>query len=502
MGGGFTAWALANAGHKVLLIERGIKEKSSRPGSELSDDPEARLSGSRWPTLSAFEIDGVVNRFYAPFGSGVGGSTNWYTAVLERFADLDIDLLPNVPHPTGGWPISYQELLPYYEQAERMLHVAGTNDPLSAHGANHLLEPPPLGPCDTEFVRLFENNGLHPYRLHVGIRYLPGCDECLGRLCLKNCRADIRSVLAEALKKPAIMARSEVVRLESTPDRVTCAIVTQGDRHTRVQAKVFVLAAGAIHTPKLLLNSKNDHWPNGLANHSDLVGRNLMFHATQNFALWPSKKLPSSGPRKSISFRDFYYADGERCGCVQSTGYELGYGQLLMHLYERFDHSALSNLRIIRPFLRIPAAMTIKRFGRGTIFVNLVEDLPYPENRVLVKDDEADGVNIKYTVKAELRDRAAHLRKLLVTRLKERRLIFLWQDLELNFGHPCGTCVMSNDPSTGVVDRDCRAHGIANLFITDASFMPTSGAINPSLTIAANALRVSAEIDRSLLARC
>jgi choline dehydrogenase-like flavoprotein len=499
MGGGFTAWALANAGHDVLLIERGIEEKSPPVDSESSGDPEARLAGSRWPTLSAFEVDGVVSRCYAPIGSGIGGSTNWYAAALERFADLDIDSLPNVPHPTGGWPITYQELLPYYEQAERMLHVAGTNDPLSAYGANHLLEPPPLGPCDTDFVRLFQKNGLHPYRLHVGIRYLPGCDECLGRLCQKNCRADIRSVLAESQKKPTIMARSEVVRLESTPDRVTCAIVAQRDKQIRVQAKVFVLAAGAIHTPKLLLKSKNDHWPNGLANHSDLVGRNLMFHAIQNFALWPSQNLSSSGPRKSISFRDFYYVDGKRCGCVQSTGFAMGYGEFLMHLYQRFDQSSPSYLRFLRAFLRIPAAMTVKRFGRGTIFVNLIEDLPYPENRVVINEDEADGVSVKYTIMAELRDRAAYLRKLLTARLKERRLTFLTQDIELNFGHPCGTCVMSNDPSTGVVDRDCRAHGISNLFIADASFMPTSGAINPSLTIAANALRISAEIDRNLL---
>ncbi|WP_263355485.1 GMC oxidoreductase [Acidicapsa acidisoli] len=498
MGGGFTARALADAGHDVLLIERGIEEKSPPSGDE-THDPEVRLAGSKWPTLSTYEIDGVVSRFYAPIGSGIGGSTNWYAAALERFADIDIDSLPNATHPTGGWPISYQELLPYYEQAERMLHVAGTIDPLSAHGANHLLEPPPLGPCDTDFVRLFQKNGLHPYRLHVGIRYLPGCDECLGRLCQKNCRTDVRSVLTEAPRKPTIMARSEVVRLESTTDRVTCAIVAQGDKQIRVEAKVFVLAAGAIHTPKLLLMSKNDHWPNGLANHSDMVGRNLMFHANQNFTLWPSEKLPSSGPRKSVCFRDFYYADGERCGCVQSTGFELGYGEFLMHLYQRFDRGAPSYLRMLRPFLRIPAALTIKRFGRGTIFVNLIEDLPYPENRVVLKEDEADGVSLKYTIKAELRERAALVRRLLTDRLKGRRLIFLAQDIELNYGHPCGTCVMSDDPSTGVVDRDCRAHGIANLFIADGSFMPTSAAINPSLTIAANALRVSAAIDRNLL---
>jgi len=500
MGGGFTAQALAKAGHRVLLVERGIEEKSP-PAATDSDDPETRIAAGRWPTLTAFEIDGVLNRCYAPFGSGLGGSTNWYAAALERFADLDIDSLPNAPHPTGGWPIRSQELLPFYEEAERMLHVAGTADPLSDHSTNHLLEPPHLGPCDTEFVRLFEQSGLHPYRLHVGIRYLPGCDECLGRLCYRNCRADVRSVLAEAPEKPTIMARSEVVRLESTPDRVTCAIVAQGGRQIRIQAKVFVLAAGAIHTPKLLLKSANDHWPNGLANRSDLVGRNLMFHAVQNFALWPAKKLPSSGPRKSISLRDFYAAEGERCGCIQSTGFELGYGEYLMHLYQRFDRSAPSYIKMFRPLLRIPAKLTIETLGRATIFVNLIEDLPYPENRVLLNDDEADGVSVKYTIKAELRHRAVHLRKLLTDRLKGRRLTFLSPEIELNFGHPCGTCVMSNDPSTGVIDRDCRAHGIANLFIADASFMPTSGAINPSLTIAANALRVSAAMDRVLLAQ-
>ena len=496
MGGGFTARALSDAGRDVLLIDRGNEDRSTASGGPTSDDQEMRLAESKWPTMSAFEVDGVIDRCLAPFGSGVGGSTNLYAAALERFDNRDIGSHPDSPHPTGGWPISYDDLLPYYEKAEQMLHVCGTPDPLSTDAFNHISEPPPLGPCDTDFLQFFQEKGLHPYRLHVGIRYRPGCDECLGRLCHKNCRADVRSVLAESQNKPKIMARSEVLRLEATPDRITRAIVRQGDKQIAIQAKVFVMAAGAIHTPKLLLQSRNDHWPHGLANRSGLVGRNLMFHATQAFALWPSRRLAGTGPRKSIMFRDFYEVRGQRCGAVQSTGFELGYGEFLVHLYRLFDRNATRRIRIVRPLLRVPALATIKALGRGTIFVCLVEDMPYPENRVVLDDHEADGVRIQYTIKDELRHRVTHFRQLLTERLKGRRMVFLSQDVELNYGHPCGTCVMSDDPSTGVVDRDCQAHGIANLFITDGSFMPTSAATNPSLTIAANALRISAQINR------
>jgi choline dehydrogenase-like flavoprotein len=499
MGGGFLARALTDAGQNVLLIERG-NGKLSMPRSDTEpEDAEKRLTESRWPNPITYEIDGVPSRFYAPLGSGVGGSSNWYAAALERFEDIDLDSLPESAHPTGGWPIRYSELLPYYEQAERMLHVVGTENPLSAHQINQLGEPPPLGPADSEFVRYFQSCGMHPYRLHVGIRYLPGCDECLGKLCYRGCRADARSVLAEGRRMPTIVSRCEVKRLESTGNRVTCAVGIQGDKEIKIRAKVFVLAAGAIHSPKLLLQSRNDQWPDGLGNRSGLVGRNLMFHVNQSFALWPSREMPNSGPRKSIGFRDLYVANGRRCGFVQSLGFELGYGGMLMHLQRRFDRGVARRLRLIRPLLRIPAALTVKRHGRGTIFVCLIEDFPYRDNRVILDEREDDGVKIQYTIRAELRERTTHLRNLLSETLKGRRMTFLSDDVELNYGHPCGTCVMNDDPSEGVVDRDCRAHGIDNLFIADASFMPSSAACNPSLTVAANALRVSAVIQRRLV---
>ncbi len=495
MGGGFAAHALAKAGHDVLLLDYGNEDLSPPGNKRPSSDHEFRLSENKWPTQSAFEVDGVINRSYPPFGTGIGGSTNLYAAALERFARIDIDA-----HPVASWPIRYDELLPYYEQAEQMLHVIGTQDPLGADKGSHILPPPPLGPCDEHFMRFFEENGLHPYRLHVGIRYRPGCDECLGRLCYKSCRADARSVLAESAKKPTVMARSEVVKLEALPDQVTRAIVLRDHQRIEIRARVFILAAGAIHSPKLLLRSRNDHWPEGLANRSGLVGRNLMFHGAQAFALWPDKKLPGTGPRKSISFRDFYEVDGQRCGSVQSMGLEFGYVPLLVYLYGRFDRSRMKRLRPLRHLLRIPAAVENKLSGPGTIFVCIIEDMPYPENRVVLDDNEVDGVLIKYSIKQELRERTALFRKLLTERLKDRRLVFITHDVELNFGHPCGTCVMSDDPSKGVVDRDCRAHGIDNLFITDASIMPTSAATNPSLTVAANALRVAGKIDEFLAA--
>jgi len=499
MGGGFTARALAEAGYDVLLVDRGYKERggpaenSSAEKSSQNDD----LAECKWPGPSACEVDGTLTRHFGIFGAGVGGSTNLYAAALERFARHDVESLPEAPHPTGGWPIEYNRLLPYYEKAERMLHVAGTRDPLNPDPVDHLPQPPPLGPADTQFVQSFTKSGAHPYRLHVGIRYLPGCDECLGKLCPRNCRADARSVVREGSSQPTILERAEAVRLEASQDKVSKVILRQDGVETAVCAKVFVLAAGAVHTPKLLLESRGEHWPDGVANRTGMVGRNLMFHAGFQFIMWPRKKHPSSGPRKSICLRDFYLVDGQRLGVVQSSGFEAGYGYLLVYLYSAFDRGPFRWLRVLRPFLRVPAALAIKLRGPGTIFSTIVEDLPYADNRIVIDRNEEDGVVMKYTVRQELRDRILRFHRLLRNTL-DKRTLFFPPDVTLNLSHACGTCVMGNDPATSVINPDCRVHGITNLFITDASFMPTSAGINPSLTVAANALRVSESIKRTL----
>jgi choline dehydrogenase-like flavoprotein len=304
--------------------------------------------------------------------------------------------------------------------------------------------------------------------------------------------------VAEGSAHPTILERTEAIRLESSQDSITRVVLRHNGVETAARARVFVLAAGAVHTPKLLLESASEHWPDGVANRNGMVGRNLMFHGGFHFILWPRKKAASSGPRKSICFRDFYLYKGQRLGVVQSVGFEAGYGMLLVSLYDAFDHSSLRWLRILRPFLRIPAALATWIYGPGTIFASIIEDLPYNDNRVVLDSQEEDGVLMRYTVRQELRDRVQHLRDLLKERLGSWRTRFLSRDVGLNLSHACGTCVMGNDPATSVVDRNCKAHGVANLFIADSSFMPTSAGINPSLTVAANALRVADSIKRVL----
>jgi choline dehydrogenase-like flavoprotein len=498
MGGGMAARSLADAGYDVLLIDRGFAEIAEADPSKAIDDVNRNLSEGRWPNPTSVEVDGAKSQCIVPFGAGIGGGTNLYAAALERFNRCDVDAMPGSPHPTGGWPIRYDELLPYYEQAERMLHVAGTPDPLNSDAMDHLKEPRPLDPFDADFVRHLTQKGLHPYRLHVGIRYVPGCDECLSRLCEKNCRADVRSVLAEGRRMPTVLDRTSIERLEASADRVTEAVAMRAGEPLSIRAKIFILAAGTIQTPRLLLESTGGNWPDGLANRSGLVGRNLMFHGSMRFALWPKSRFSPSIPRKSINFRDFYLVNGERIGSAQSMGLQVGYGDILMHLYGMFDRSRFRHLRVLRPFLRVPARLLGALCGKGALFSCLTEDLPYPENRVAIDKDAFDGVVLKYTIKDELRERVFALRTLLKQHLPKWRAVFLSNDVELNYAHACGTCVMGDDPATSVLDRNCKAHGIDNLFIADASFMPTSGAINPGLTIAANSLRVADRIKQVL----
>lgn len=501
MGGGMAGRRLAEAGLSVLFIEKGIASAPAyRDGDNELQTPEERLPVGRGGHRFGLRIDDDDDRdFYPAIGVAVGGSTTFYSGSLERLEPHDVDDDPAVPHPTGGWPVRYAELKPYYELAERWLNVLGTRDPLGESVPEWMPRPPPMRPQDAQLMQDLAAAGLAPYRLHVGIAYKPGCSECLGVPCLRACKQDARTCGVEpaVAKGATVLTEAEVLRIEADDRQVSAVVVRHQGREERHRGRIVLLAAGTMGTAPLLLSSANEHWPAGLANTSGLVGRNLMFHADDWVAVWPSRKLSGPGPAKSIASRALYSVEGERLGMIHSTGLSAGYGNILHFLNGWFDASRWRRFRFLKPFLRIPARIAAILFGSATILAILIEDLPYEDNRLEIDGVREAGSTVHYRFMPELIRRTRMARVLLRQRLGNR-LFFLNKAAVLNYGHPMGTCRFGDDPATSVLDRDCRAHGTDNLYVVDGSFMPTGGGVNPSLTIAANAIRVADRIVRRL----
>lgn len=496
MGGGIIGRRLAERGLKVLFVEKGPQGyRAERQGlNPEMGDPVARQLRGYWPGRVRARIDGRASEFFGPIGAGVGGSSVFYAATLERPERHDLEPVEGRPHPTGGWPVGYDAMREWYAEAEDLLHVCGEADPLSPEPADPLAAPPPLSGVDRGLMHSLRGAGLHPYRLHSAIRYLEGCEDCLGRKCPRTCKMDGRSAGVEpalATGRAALLADCEVRRLCGTADNVSHIEVARGGETFHLRARQFVLAGGALGSPRLLLASASEAWPGGCANASGMVGRNLMFHLNEIFALWPPRGTPQDGPGKAISLRDFYHWQGQRFGTVQAMGIAAGYGEIVHALNGMFDRSALRNLRALRHLTRLPAAVAARILGRAQVFVGLMEDLGYPENRVTWDARAPEAIDIDYTLNPELLARRRAFRRAIRAGLRGHGAFFLTHAPELNFGHPCGTLRMGDDPAISVLDAECRAHGIGNLYAADASFMPSSMGVNPSLTIAANALRVA-----------
>lgn len=498
IGGGTLGRALAEAGQKVLFLEKGPRGYR-RERQALDPDifvPEARLVRGYWPEPIEAHVDGRPSRFFAPLGAGLGGSSVFYAATLERPERHDLDDMPDRPHPTGGWPVCFDKMLPWYDRAAKLYALSGGDDPLSDAPPLPLRTSPDMPPGDAAMMAAFERAGLHPYRLNAAIRNVDGCDSCLGRKCPRACKMDGRSAGVEpalATGNAELADRSEARRLLHENGRVSGVETTDG----RVfRADRYVLAAGALGTPRLLLGSSCEAWPDGAANGSGLVGRNLMFHLNEMVAIWPPRSARDSGPSKGISLRDFYFHDSHRLGMVQAMGVDVSYGEIVHYLNRMLDHSALGRFASLKQFTRIPAALAAQLFGTAKLFVGLLEDMPYPDNAVQFDPQNPRSIRIRYDISAELRQRRRVFRKALGKALRGQRHVFLNRVPDINFGHPCGTARFGADPAKSVLTPDCRTHEIDNLYVADASFFPTSMGVNPSLTIAANALRVAEGITR------
>lgn len=504
MGGGTIAHALANKGFNILLIEKGLSEFDENLVKSIAEEdnqPETRLEAGKWPHKIKGIIDDAEITIWPSLGCGAGGSTLLYGAALQRLDPRDFE---NRTLPTGetiSWPFTFKDLGPYYSQAEKMFNVCGTHDPLESDTESYLLDPPPMCEASRMFFNSFNENGLHPYRIHVGIRYHEGCDECGGKICHNSCKQTAYNcgiLPALATGKLKVLDRAEVFKFESNKTKVKSLCISHHGSQYMIQGEVFILSAGAMFSPVVLLRSKNQYWPNGLANKNGLVGKNLMFHATDFIAVWPKKNVVFDGPNKTLAMRDYYYKDGIKLGEFQSSGLFAGYANVLYALRLIFDQSMLRNIPFIRHLLRIPAYIASKIFGKAAIFATILEDNPYVDNQIVIDEVEPSGMMFRYHIRKELEDRYFLFRKMIGEKLKGFRFFHMCIGVNLNYGHPSGTCRAGKDPENSVLNRDCRAHGLKNLYVVDGSFMPTSGGTNPSLTIAANALRVADIIDRKL----
>nr|WP_240989100.1 GMC family oxidoreductase [Salipiger mangrovisoli] len=498
IGGGTLGRALAEAGRKVLFIERGpAGQRAARNGLSEVFVPEARLARGLWPEPLHARVNGVESRFFAPLGAGLGGSSVFYAATLERPERHDLDDLPGLPHPAGGWPVGFDAMRPWYDRASALYRLHGSADPLSSEPAPILRPPPPFTATETGLMRAMQAGGLHPYYAHTAIDRGADCLNCLGTKCPRPCKMDGRSAGVEpalATGNAALLDRAEVTRLIGGGDRVEgVELRLDGATHV-VRAGTYVLAAGALNSPRLLLASACEAWPEGAANGSGQVGRNLMFHLNEIFALWPPRGTSDSGATKAIALRDLYHAQGRRMGMVQAMGIRASYGEITFYLTQMLARSRLRAVPGLGQLSRLPAALAAKVLGHAQIFVGLLEDLPYPENRVTHDPAQPHRLSVDYRLHPELLERRRAFRRAIFRAFKGQRRLLLGHGPELNFGHPSGTLRFGTDPARSVLDPDCRAHGLRNLRVADASFMPSSMGVNPSLTIAANALRVAGSI--------
>jgi choline dehydrogenase-like flavoprotein len=352
-----------------------------------------------------------------------------------------------------------------------------------------------LSEWDRALMAALRRNGLHPDMLHVAIDYDAQCTECTTGICPRGCKADAQSAcLAEALRQPncTLLDDCEVRTLDADSARVHTVNAIHAGEPKAFRARVVVVSAGAFESPALLLRSANGSWPAGLANRSGQVGRNLMFHTSDVFAVLAPRRFDRRGrQKKSISVRDFYLKDGVRLGYVQSMGIEVGRGAIAAHLKNRLRQMGLHNELLLRLLVNIPARVGAALLGKASLFAAACEDDPDPDNRICLDPAQPNGAYFTYTVTEDLRRRAEQLHAAFKAALKPWLLLPLTPALSMNYGHPCGTCRFGDDAQTSVLDRNCQAHGVENLFVVDGSFMPRSAAVNPSLTIAANAIRVA-----------
>jgi choline dehydrogenase-like flavoprotein len=494
-GGGTVLHALAGTGARILAVERG----DFVPQEDANWDPSAVWKELRYRTTEQW-IDGGGEPFVPYTHYGVGGNSKFWGSVLYRLRREDFGELRHADGVSPAWPIDYDTLAPYYEQAERLYHVHGEtgDDPTEPPRGPYPYGPVPHAPRMAAIVEELRALGLHPSALPLGL-VRPGeaggcqlCNTCNSFPCRINAKSDADVLCVRpALAQPAVTlwTRARATRLVPSPDggRVASVEIERGGALHRIEAGLVIVSCGAVNSAALLLRSANDKHPQGLANSSGLVGRRYMAHlATMMQGFHPFRKNDTVF-QKTLAINDFYL--------TSRHGYPLGQIQSQGRTHAVMAKTVGDTWRYAFVEMRhIPLWAYERWMSRATDWLAMSEDLPRPDNRVVV--DAAGRIQLQYrpnNVRAH--ERLVEELRGILARLGYWSPAWVAHSTGVrNTTHQCGTLVFGTDARTSVLDPFCRAHDVENLFVVDASFFPSSAAVNPALTIVAQALRAADHI--------
>jgi choline dehydrogenase-like flavoprotein len=494
-GGGTLARHLAPTGKKILLLERG----DWLPREAKNWDVKAVFVDNRYISQETWH-DKEGKAFNPQVHYFVGGATKMYGAALFRMREKDFQEVRHYDGISPAWPVTYEEFEPYYTKAEQMYQVHGLRgaDPTEPKAS----APYPFPPVSHEprIQKLYDDlkaAGFHPFPAPCGIMLNEKdrafskcirCRTCDGFPCLVQAKADAEEVgVRPALEYPNVTLLRNALALKlntnAKGDAVTEVIALVDGKQEKFEGDIVVVSCGAANTAKLLLMSANEKHPNGLANSSGQVGRNYMFHNSQ--ALLAISKEPNpTFFQKTLSLNDFYFGTKDfdyPMGNIQMIGKSQGE----MFRGEKPLETALAPLGLLDEIA-----------NHAVDFWLSTEDLPDPNNRVTV--DKQGKLTLTYTFNNQVPKQKLYEKlKSILNHLGMHpdylipRHAYLKSDIPLaGCAHQVGTCRFGKDPKTSVLDTNCKAHELNNLYVVDTSFFPSISAVNPSLTAIANALRV------------
>ncbi len=463
-GGGTLARALARSGLRILILERG----GYLPREWGNWDPQAVFGAHRYHTGEQW-LDGEGRPFSPVTGYHVGGNTKFYGAAVLRRRPSDFRPRHHVDGSTPAWPFGYDELAPYYARAEEWYFAHGEAGRDPTEGPREAYPYPPL--AHEEEIALVESvlqgMGLHPFPLPLALHFLEGdpehspcvrCPTCDGFPCLLHAKGDAEICgIQPALESPDVrlLTGQRVRKILLHADGQTVEGVETDS--ARYRARLVVLAAGAVNSAALLLASASEPFPEGLANRSGQVGRNYMCHLNSAcMALKPHQENRAIF-QKTLALNDFYEESGD-----PEYPYPLGHIQGLGKVTPSLLHAQ-------RP--RWPVPVSAWAASHSVDWWLTTEDLPDPDNRVTL--DRSGRIHLNWHPKnRESHERLCRRWRSILHQAGFPAVFFQAMDISAT-AHQVGTCRFGEDPRTSVLDPSCRAHDLGNLYVVDASFMPS-----------------------------